>query len=650
MSKEIRFKGIVATLAQIAADKFAGRIAWASDLARSVHYYTDSDYAVLARKDVAETFPGIKVTNQAGPVVRMVQAGTDGTQTAVGAAVARWTIGAQAALGYTPVNNAGDTMTGGLTLSAGDLNVGAGAIQTAGVTRISAGGAGSLTTLATTGLATLAQATVSDLPTGRMVSTTTGGRLQALDAAGSRALIGAVAASEKGAANGVAPLGADSKIASTYLPSYVDDVLEFASLAAFPATGESGKIYVAIDTAKTYRWSGSAYVVISETLALGETPSTAYRGDRGATAYTHSQATGNPHGTTFAQIASIPASIDAIDGLTPVADRIAYYTGANSAALAPLSAFGRSLIDDADQAAARATLGADDVTMGMVSATAGSAGKWAKVASFSVGAIDDFIALRLQVTSTYYGDCSGIWRIDIEPRNLAATGSPTVMQVESTGGMPAGNVVVVVASDYPSTRLYEIWVKCPANYSQVAWTIRDLIVDPGPSMTMTRYNAPSWETAYSAGTAYAGNDGKAYAEIYVADASTAQSIPTGTGWTKITAFTTNGESANATADATNDKITITRIGKYHVTMSASTYLGTANVTMDSTIFSGGSRVTKLSSTRLVTTASQRSSTCISGILNVTSVPIDIDLRVRHDNSGSVNITPVHINLNVEQIG
>jgi hypothetical protein len=65
-----------------------------------------------------------------------------------------------------------------------------------------------------------------------------------------------------GAANGVAPLGADSKIASAYLPSYVDDVLEFANLAAFPATGETGKIYIAIDTNREYRWSGSVYTAI----------------------------------------------------------------------------------------------------------------------------------------------------------------------------------------------------------------------------------------------------------------------------------------------------------------------------------------------------------------------------------------------------
>ena len=67
----------------------------------------------------------------------------------------------------------------------------------------------------------------------------------------------------KGAAGGYAPLDGSAKIASTYLPSYVDDVLEYANFSAFPGTGETGKIYVALDTNKTWRWSGSAYVEIS---------------------------------------------------------------------------------------------------------------------------------------------------------------------------------------------------------------------------------------------------------------------------------------------------------------------------------------------------------------------------------------------------
>ena len=101
------------------------------------------------------------------------------------------------------------------------------------------------------------------------------------------ALDNKLATSLKGAANGLAELDANGLVPSSQLPSYVDDVLEYASKSAFPSTGTSGKIYVALDTNLTWRWSGSAYVEISPSLALGETSSTAYRGDRGATAYAH---------------------------------------------------------------------------------------------------------------------------------------------------------------------------------------------------------------------------------------------------------------------------------------------------------------------------------------------------------------------------
>ena len=93
----------------------------------------------------------------------------------------------------------------------------------------------------------------------------------------------------KGAAKGLAELDSSGKVPSAQLPSYVDDVLEYTNKASFPTTGESGKIYIAQDTNKTYRWSGSTYVEISPSLALGETSATAYRGDRGKVAYDHSQ-------------------------------------------------------------------------------------------------------------------------------------------------------------------------------------------------------------------------------------------------------------------------------------------------------------------------------------------------------------------------
>lgn len=89
--------------------------------------------------------------------------------------------------------------------------------------------------------------------------------------------------SEMGKAGGVATLDGSGQVPASQLPSFVDDVLEYASKSAFPARGETGKIYVALDTNLTWRWSGSAYVEISKSLALGETSSTAYPGDKGKT-------------------------------------------------------------------------------------------------------------------------------------------------------------------------------------------------------------------------------------------------------------------------------------------------------------------------------------------------------------------------------
>lgn len=64
-------------------------------------------------------------------------------------------------------------------------------------------------------------------------------------------------------ANGLARLDGSGLVPSSLLPSYVDDVIESATFAALPASGESGRIYVTLDNNKTYRWSGSVYIEIS---------------------------------------------------------------------------------------------------------------------------------------------------------------------------------------------------------------------------------------------------------------------------------------------------------------------------------------------------------------------------------------------------
>ena len=112
--------------------------------------------------------------------------------------------------------------------------------------------------------------------------------------------------SEMGMPEGVATLDATGKVPSSQLPSFVDDVIEVDSFDLLPETGETGKIYVTKDTNLTYRWSGSQYVEISESLALGETSSTAYPGDKGKATTdkvnAHTSDYNNPHQVTKEQI------------------------------------------------------------------------------------------------------------------------------------------------------------------------------------------------------------------------------------------------------------------------------------------------------------------------------------------------------------
>ena len=139
--------------------------------------------------------------------------------------------------------------------------------------------------------------------------------------------VGAIPASQKGAASGVAELDSSGKVPASQLPSYVDDVAECYVVGSTPyaedwlsltsggtaLTPESGKIYLVISEGdyqnREYRWGGTQYAQISESLALGETSTTAGRGDWTKAAYDHSQITdANPHGTTAEQVGAAPSS------------------------------------------------------------------------------------------------------------------------------------------------------------------------------------------------------------------------------------------------------------------------------------------------------------------------------------------------------
>ena len=140
--------------------------------------------------------------------------------------------------------------------------------------------------------------------------------------------VGAIPASAKGAASGVAELDSTGKVPVAQLPSYVDDVINAyivsgaeafssgwlsASDGGSALTPDPSVIYVVLSSGQyqnlTFRWSGTVYVEISPSLALGETASTAFPGDKGLVAYNHALVTsGNPHGVTAEMISAAPES------------------------------------------------------------------------------------------------------------------------------------------------------------------------------------------------------------------------------------------------------------------------------------------------------------------------------------------------------
>ena len=139
-----------------------------------------------------------------------------------------------------------------------------------------------------------------------------------------------------------------------------------------------------------------------------------------------------------------------------------------------------------------------------------------------------------------------------------------------------------------------------------------------------------------------------YAEIYVHEGVTAQSIATGAGYTKSTAFTTNGVSNNCTADATNDKITITKAGTYKIECSLS-FTASADNWFGS-IFVDGTEQDKIHFERKIGVGGDYGSTQFGGLVTVATAPVDVDLRFRSDSVSNEDLTVRYANLNVNRTG
>jgi hypothetical protein len=182
-------------------------------------------------------------------------------------------------------------------------------------------------------------------------------------------------------------------------------------------------------------------------------------------------------------------------------------------------------------------------------------------------------------------------------------------------------------------------------------TANNVMLGNGTSAVQFVAPGTSGNVLTSNGTTWASSPGvtSTYAEIYVADGTTAQSISTGATYAKLTAFTTDGISNNCTAAAASDKITFTASGVYRVTFSISLTSDTNNVSWHLAPFLGGAEQAKGEVHFKNGTGADIISGSGSLLLNVSSVPVDLDIRARHESAGSVLITPTHANLSVSKI-
>lgn len=154
--------------------------------------------------------------------------------------------------------------------------------------------------------------------------------------------------------------------------------------------------------------------------------------------------------------------------------------------------------------------------------------------------------------------------------------------------------------------------------------------------TAHRFNSPIYEP----GT---------FAEIYVDNGSTAQTIPTGAAYTKLTGFATNGQSNNCTADAANDKITITKTGRYFVICSIGASSDTV-ATFKFAAFLNGVEQGNVHTHRKYANANDVGACTLSGIVDVTTASWDLDVRAAHDDGGNVDFTPTYMNLTITYLG
>lgn len=307
----------------------------------------------------------------------------------------------------------------------------------------------------------------------------------------------------------------------------MDDVLEYSGKSNFPSTGETGKIYVDTSTNLTYRWSGSAYVEISPSLALGTTSSTAFAGDKGNTAYTHAVTN---KGSAFA------------NGLYKITTNSeGHVTAATAVSKSDITALGipstNTTYGNATQSSAGLMSAADKLALD----------KKASYQFSSTGSTTSgYLHLFTITLSAAYAAWKGIYSIqDNESRSISGIFS-VEMRNGSTATTPSCGVYWLASTDQSKPGLIGTYV---VNSSSVTYNLYLTIPGSYRSYLITPLSIGNYipTQVNSIVTSYTGTLGAQAETVYADLLKTSRSIQTNLGSTTAVSF--NG-SANITPGVT----------------------------------------------------------------------------------------------------
>ena len=325
-----------------------------------------------------------------------------------------------------------------------------------------------------------------------------------------------------GVANGVATLDSAGKVPTSQLPAYVDDVLEYANLASFPATGETGKIYVALDTNKTYRWSGSAYIYITsgavDSVAGKTGVVTLVKGDVGLGNVDNTSDVNKPVSTAQQNALNLKANL-ASPVLTGAPTAPTAAVGTNTTQLATTAFVNAEIANDAPSKTGVGASGSWGIS---VTGNAATATKLATARTISVsGAAVGFVN---------FDGSSNVEVVTKTPRVTPATDPTSTFRADVFGGHDDKiKVLRVDATGYPNF---------PQHAPCLAWSVYDAHAFFSPS-----FSTPKIRVGAGAGTGIAWEKDLAFTDSNITgNAATATKL--------ATARTINGVAFDGSANIT----------------------------------------------------------------------------------------------------